>query len=249
MLTSIQKYAVAAAFALAATPALAQEETDPPAEVTVSGTLATVTDYRFRGLSYSGGDGAVQASLNIEHINGLYAGVWTSNIEQDPADVFGDLEIDIYAGWTGEIASGLTADVGLTYYVYPSGSVGTANSFEPYASLETTLGPASAKVGVAYAWKQDALGGDDNLYLYTDFELGVPTTPITLSAHIGHTDGALSPNLLTLASTDGGWDYSLGATWTILPNLSAGVSYVGVDGNSIDGFSNDTIVGTLEFSF
>lgn len=121
--------------------------------------------------------------------------------------------------------------------------------FEPYASLTKTLGPATAKVGVAYAWKQDSLGGDDNLYLYTDWGLGVPNTPISISAHLGYTDGALSPKLLTGASTDGGWDYSVGASYAITKNLSAGVSYVGVDGNSIDGFSNDAVVGTLKLSF
>ena len=40
--------------------------------------------------------------------------------------------------------------------------------WEPYASVGFNLGPADATVGVAYAWEQDSLGGDDNLYLYTD---------------------------------------------------------------------------------
>ena len=47
----------------------------------------------------------------------------------------------------------------------------------------------------------------------------------------------------------GGFDYSLGATWNITKNLSLGATYVGVDGNSISGFSNDTVVGTLKLSF
>ncbi len=232
--------------ALVATPALA-DETDPPSEVTVTGNAAVVTDYRFRGIGLSGGDLAVQGSININHASGLYAGVWGSSLEDTP--VYGHTELDFYAGWTGQIASGLTADVGLLYYVYPNGKVGDANVFEPYASLSTTIGPASAKLGVAYAWKQDSLGGDDNLYLYTDLGVGIPNTPVSLSAHVGYTDGALSPNLLTLTSTDGGWDYSVGGTFAISKNLSLGVSYVGVDGNVIDGVSDDTVVGTLKLTF
>ncbi|MGH6787765.1 MAG: TorF family putative porin, partial [Novosphingobium sp.] len=188
-------------------------------------------------------------AINVNHDSGFYVGAWGSSLEQDAFDIYGNMELDLYAGWTGEVASGLTADVGLLYYVYPGGSFGDGNVFEPYASLATTLGPASAKFGVAYAWNQDSLGGSDNLYLFTDLGMGIPDTPISLSAHLGYTDGALSPKLLTLQSTDGGFDWSLGATWNITKSLSVGASYVGVDGNSFDGFSNDTVVGTLKFSF
>lgn len=249
MLTSIRGLIAATLVfgcGLTAAPAFA-DETDPPADITVTGNVQVVTDYRFRGLSLSAGDAAVQGTINVNHSSGLYIGGWASSLEDTP--VYGSMELDLYAGWTGQIASGLTADVGLLYYVYPNGSVGDANVFEPYASLSTTLGPATAKLGVNYAWKQDSLGGDDNLYVYTDFGLGVPNTPLSLSAHLGYTDGALSPNLLTLKNTDGGFDYSVGATYGITKNLSVGVSYVGVDGNSIDSFSNDTVVGTVKLSF
>jgi uncharacterized protein (TIGR02001 family) len=231
---------------LVATPALA-DETDPPSDITVTGNVAVVTDYRFRGIGLSGGDAAIQGAINVNHSSGLYAGVWGSSLEDSA--VYGHTELDFYAGWTGAIASGVTADVGLLYYVYPNGTVGDANVFEPYASLSTTMGPVSAKVGMAYAWKQDSLGGDDNLYLYTDLGVGIPNTPVSLSAHAGYTSGALSPNLLTLTSTDGGWDYSVGGTFAVSKNLSLGVSYVGVDGTSFDGFSDDTVVGTLKLSF
>ena len=251
MLTSVRSLVAAtllAGTALAATPALA-EETDPPADITVTGNVAIVTDYRFRGLSLSAGDIAVQGSIQLNHSSGLYVGTWASSLEQDALDIYGSSEVDIYAGWTGQVASGLTADVGLLYYVYPSGSFGDGNVIEPYASLTATVGPASAKFGVNYAWKQDSLGGDDNLYLYTDWTLGVPGTPISLTSHVGYTDGALSPRLLTGGIAKGGWDYSLSASATLYKGLSLGVSYVTVHGRSIDGFSNDTVVGTLKYSF
>ena len=251
MLTSVRSLVAAtliAGSALAATPAFA-EETDPPSDITVTGNVALVTDYRFRGLSLSGGDFAVQGSVQVNHSSGLYAGTWASSLEQDALDIYGSTEVDIYAGWTGKISSGLTADVGLLYYVYPGGSFGDGNVFEPYASLTAAFGPASAKFGINYAWKQDSLGGDDNVYLYTDWSLAIPDTPVTVTAHAGYTDGALSPKLLTLAGTGGGWDYSLSASATLYKGLSIGVAYIGVDGRSIDGFSNDTVVGTLKYSF
>ncbi len=249
MLTSIRSLAAATALAgafFASVPAFA-DETDPPKDITVTGNVALVSDYRFRGLSLSGGDFAVQGAININHSSGFYIGAWASSLEDSP--VYGNAEVDVYAGWTGSVGGGLTADVGLLYYVYPNGTVGDANVFEPYASLSTTVGPVSAKVGVTYAWEQNSLGGDDNLYLFTDLGVGIPSTPVTISGHLGYTSGALSPNLLTLKSTDGGFDYSIGATANVTKNLSVGVSYVGVDGNSFNSFSNDAVVGTVKLSF
>ncbi|HEX7752316.1 MAG TPA: TorF family putative porin [Novosphingobium sp.] len=248
MLTSIRGLMAASLLAagLAATPAFA-DEAAAPSELTVTGNVALVTDYRFRGISLSGGDVAVQGSINVNHSSGLYVGTWASSLEDSA--VYGHTEVDVYAGWTGPVASGLTADVGLLYYVYPNGKLGDANVFEPYASLTAAVGPGTVKVGANYAWDQDSLGGDDNLYLYTDLGVSIPETPISLSAHLGWTDGALSPKLLTGVSTKSGFDYNVGATYNITPKLSVGVQYVGVDGASIDSFSNDTVVGTLKLTF
>ncbi len=232
----------------ASTPAFAQdEETDPPSEFTVSGYVQGVSDYRFRGYSLSGGDVAVQGTINLNHSSGFYAGTWASSLE-DTA-VYGHTEVDLYAGWTGAIASGLTADVGLLYYVYPNGKVGDANYFEPYASLSTTFGPVSAKLGVTYAWEQDSLANEDNLYVFTDVGVGIPDTGISLSAHVGYTDGVLAPPFLAGDFTDDtGFDYAVGASYNVTDKLSVGVSYVGVEGPSIDGFTDDTVVGTIKLA-
>ena len=129
MLTSVRGLVAATLFVgcgLAATPAWADEETAPPSEFTVTGNVAGVTDYRFRGLSYSGGDFAIQGGVAVNHSSGFYIGTWGSSLEQDALDIYGSAEVDIYGGWTGEVASGLTADVGMTYYVYPNGGFGDA---------------------------------------------------------------------------------------------------------------------------
>jgi uncharacterized protein (TIGR02001 family) len=234
--------------ALAATPALAQDETDPPAEFTFSGGATLVTDYRFRGLSLSAGDPAIQGTIGVAHSSGFYVGVWGSSLEDSA--VYGNMELDVYGGWSGPVGGGFSADVGLLYYVYPNGhSPIPANVFEPYASVSYDIGPASAKLGVAYAWSQDSLGNDDNVYVYFNLSSGIPGTPITVDGHVGYTDGPLSPNVLTGNSLAGGWDYSIGASFAVTDNISIGATYIGVDGTSIADFSNDTVVGTLSISF
>lgn len=250
MLTSVRGLVAATILAgcgLAATPAFAQDETDPPSEFTVSGNVAGVSDYRFRGISLSDGDFAIQGGIGVNHESGFYVGTWASSMED--SDVYGSAELDIYAGWSGEVAPGLTADVGLLYYVYPNGNVGDANLFEPYASLTAAFGPATAKFGIAYAWDQDSLGGDDNLYLYTDIGAAIPDSPVSVSAHLGWTDGALSPKVLTGSGTGSGFDYSLTASIAMTENLSFSLSYVGVDGAAINDFSDDTAVAALKLTF
>ncbi|RXZ64119.1 TorF family putative porin [Pelagerythrobacter rhizovicinus] len=253
MLTSIRGLTAAAflsSVVLTAAPALAQDETDPPSAVEVSGNVAITSDYRFRGVSLSGGDPAIQGGIDVVHESGFYVGTWGSSIDDGGTDLLGDLELDLYGGWSGQVAEGLTLDVGLLYYMYPTEDLGAdTDYFEPYASLAFALGPAEATVGAAYAFDQDALGDSDNLYLYTDLGVGIPNTPISLNAHLGYTDGVLAPPLLAGTTDDSGLDWALGASATVLGGLELGVTYVGVEGPSIDGFTDDTVVATLSMSF
>lgn len=248
MLTSfrgLMAVSLAAAGLSLATPAMAQSEED--SGFSTSANVALTTDYRFRGVSLSGGDPAVQGGFDVAHDSGFYIGTWASSIKGGPA--YGDLEFDIYAGWGGQLSDAVSVDVGVLYYIYPTEDLGLDTDYiEPYASVGVNFGPAEATFGVAYAPKQDSLGGTDNLYLYTDVGFGLPGTPVSLSGHLGYTDGALAPPLLAGTNDDTGLDWSIGASVT-QGKFEVGVAYVGVEGPSIDGFTDDAIVGTISASF
>lgn len=250
MLTSIRGIVAASILAtsgLAAVPAFAQETGD----FTISGNAAIVTQYRFRGVGFSDGDPAIQGGIDVSHSSGFYVGTWGSSLEECEtctfASPYGHTELDIYGGWSGEIASGISADIGVLYYYYPNGwdAVDT-DVIELYGSLGYSFGPVETTVGVAYAPDQDSLGSSDNLYIYGDVGVGIPNTPISLSGHLGYTDGAWA-----LPSDGNGLDWSIGAEFAATENLSIGVSYIGVEssGPSTDGFDDDAIVGTLSISF
>ena len=237
-----------AATLVLATPALAQDEEEASSPVTVTGSVGVVTDYRFRGVSLSAGDPAVQGGFTLTHESGFYAGTWGSSLDAGAA--YGELELDVFGGWSGSVAEGVGLDVGLLYYAYPSNPAGAEVEYiEPYATVSGTLGPVQAKLGVAYAWEQDSLGGNDNLYVFTKFAAGIPNTPISLSAGVGYTDGALAPPLLAGTTDDTGFDWNVGASVTVLGNVSLGVTYRGVEGPSIDGFTDDAIVGSVTVAF
>ncbi len=246
MLTSIRGLVAASLLAggLIATPAFADDA--PASDFTISGNAALVTEYRFRGVDLSGGDIAVQGGVDVSHSSGFYVGTWGSSLDEDTVG-FGHTELDLYGGWSGDVADGISADVGAIYYAYPNAPAGDFDYIEFYASLGFTLGPVEATVGGAYAPDQDSLGSTDNIYVYTDLSVGVPSTPITINGHLGYTDG-----FLTFTDDSKAFDWSVGADFAVNDNLSIGVSYVGAEGDYLPGdynFTDDAVVGTLSVSF
>ncbi len=204
--------------AATATPAFAQEETDAPADAfTITGSATVVSDYRFRGFSQSNEEAAIQGGFTVTHESGVYLGTWGSSI-----GFANGTEIDVFGGFAKEVASGLTADIGATIYLYPGASNTTV--IEPYFALTGTVGPATVKGMVAYApGGQDSLGDDSAVYASADVAIGIPETPFKLKGHLGH-----SWSDSYLGGYDGNGrvlDYSVGveATWKV---LTLGVSYV-----------------------
>lgn len=253
----------ALALATTAAPAMAQDETDPAPPVTVSGSATVVSDYKFRGISQTDGNFAVQAGITVSHESGFYVGVWGSSID-DYVTAHGTShqEIDLIAGFKKGFDNGLTLDVGAIYYVYPGTRPGfpgdrTASDFiEPYASLAFAIGPVTAKASAAYAPEQKALALDqgqtglpknDNLYIAGDLSGSIPNTPIALTAHIGHTFG---PSWLSIGKEYTDW--SLGATYT-WKSLTFGVSYVDTDGDFITpsgkNASKGAVLGSVGVAF
>ncbi len=216
--SSLVQLGLLAVSTLAAAPALAQ---DAGSGFSVSGGVTLVSDYRFRGISLSDEDPAIQGTIKVEHESGFYAGTWASSLEDSP--LYGHTEVDLFFGYATDIADGTALDVGITLYAYPNGQdgVGDSDYFEPYVSLTHSFGPVDAKVGAAYAWAQGATGDDDNLYLFTDLSAPIPSTPVTLTGHLGYSNGSLAPTGKYL-------DWSLGLSFAAGP-ATIGLAYVDTD--------------------
>jgi len=220
-------FGMALALSALSTSAYAQEaeEAADTSSITISGSATVVSDYRFRGFSQSNEEAAIQGGITVSHDSGLYVGTWGSSI-----GFANGTEIDVFGGYSKEVTSGLTADIGATLYLYP----GTSNSsvIEPYFSVKGDIGPASVKTGIAWApGGQDSLGDASAVYLYTDAGVGIPNTPFTLNGHVGY---AKSDSFL--GGADGEvLDYSVGvsASWKM---LTLGVSYVNTDAPKLGGF-------------
>lgn len=234
------KLFVAAMMAGSALPALAQDETGvPEGAFDVSGSLSVTSDYMFRGISLSGNDPAVQASVEVEHRSGLYAGIWSSSIAKYAGT---NVETDIYAGWRGE-AAGLELDLGAQAYLYPGGKGG--NYVELIGTAGKTLGPVQAEAGVAYSPSQKNIGRQDNLYVFGTLSSGIPGTPLTLTVDGGYENGSLAgPNGRK-------WDWGLTLDYVRGP-FSVSVSYKDSDvARLLDPakLARGRVVGTVTVTF
>jgi len=125
-------------------------------DFTLTMTTGLFSDYWSRGMSQTKGDPALQASATLVHSSGLYAGIWSSNVD------FGNnsktrQEIDYYAGYFWQATDNISLDVAYYKYEYPKQSL--SNYSEYYAKL-TAYG---FNVGGYYS---DDLF-DDQSYLYS----------------------------------------------------------------------------------
>lgn len=217
-------------------PAFAQDEEAAEGPITVSGGIAVVSDYRFRGVSLSDKDFAVQPTVTISHESGFYVGAWGSNIAENAGD---DLELDLYAGFSGGDA--VTYDIGATYYVYPG--VSAFNYVEFTGKLGTTVGPATIGGQLSYVPSQDNTGNTDNVYVATNASIAIPDSPITLTGSVGLEDGAFTGGTSKI-------DWSLGATAEVA-GFTLGVAYVDADRDSTFAFKDSAagVVFSLSYGF
>ncbi len=111
------------------------------AQAQLGTTWTLASDYDFRGTSNSATDPVLQASLDYETPKGFWIGAWASNFDYGPG-YDGDLELDLYAGYTHELSETRSWSAGLTAYTFPdshgsieNGPIGVQSSFEGYVDV------------------------------------------------------------------------------------------------------------------
>jgi uncharacterized protein (TIGR02001 family) len=217
-------------------PAFAQEEEAESGPITITGGITGVSDYRFRGVSLSDKDFAIQPTLTVKHESGFYVGVWGSNLAANAGD---DVEVDIYAGFAG--GDTVTYDIGATYYVYPG--ISSFNYVEFTGKLGTTVGPATIGGQLSYVPSQDNTGNTDNIYVATNAAIALPDSPISVVGSVGLEDGAFTGGSTKL-------DWSLGLTANVA-GFTLGASYVDTDRQSTFAFKDSSagVVFSLAYFF
>jgi len=145
-------FAAAVAAAFSGTQARAGDAApDARPDNATSFSAAVVSDYRYRGISQTRLEPALQGGFDYAHNpTGFYAGTWLSTVKwARDAGGGGDVEWDVYGGKRGQLGADLSYDAGVLAYVYPSnglahvGGFANANTTEVYGQLG--YGPAYIK--------------------------------------------------------------------------------------------------------
>ncbi len=215
-----------AALPLSASPALAQDGID------VSTNAGVVSDYRFRGVSQSDRDPAVQGGLDLS-AGPFFAGTWGSTIAEYGG---AETEVDLYAGLQGEIG-GTALSAGAYAYLYPGGK--GVNYVELMASAERTFGPVTLGAEAALAPRQ-ANVAEANRYLGLSSALDAGSG-WALTARGGYEDGFYA----------GKWDWEIGAGYTFGP-VTASLAWIDTDHggpNEAGRLARGGVVGSLLAEF
>ena len=209
-------------------------------ELSLDGTLAVTSDYRFRGISQSNDDVAMQGSINLNHDSGFHVGLWGSSINfNSVGNEDATLELDYTAGYAFAVAD-VAVDVGYIYYTYPNDGSNDNNDYgEVYAAADWK------GVNVGVNWTDDGYGKSGKAtYVFGgySYELGF----VTLGAEVGETflDSATFAN-----GDDKYMNFEVSATVTLLEKLDVELAYVGTDlsKNDIGGldWAENAVVGTV----
>lgn len=176
-----------------------------------SGNVSLVSDYRFRSISQTYRQPAVQGGFDLTQKGGLYLGTWASNVSGNQYPGGNGMELDLYGGYRMDLNANLKLDAGLLYYAYPGAKVSVGgkrfNTLEAYAGL--TQGNLNAKLSYALT---DSFGvNNSNGSWYLELNYTHPLSKVTnLTFHLGRMDvrngtqgGATDPNYT---------DYKVGIT-------------------------------------
>lgn len=147
--------------------------------VEVSGDVTFVSDYAFRGISQTDEAPALQGGLTLAAESGLYVSVWGSSVDFGGQ---GTLELDVMLGWSGDIAEGWSADVGIMRYGYPNTEFEGSNFWEAYGSVSYQ----DLTVGLTYS--DDFYGSTGKYYyIYAGYSLAL-TENFAVDFHIGQNE-------------------------------------------------------------
>lgn len=96
----------------------------------LSGTLTLTSDYRFRGVSRTFGDPAVQGGAQFSLPSQFYFGAWGSNVDKTAFADSRGIELQTYGGYRWTVGEALRFDAGLDQYLYLGQS--SLNTLEGY---------------------------------------------------------------------------------------------------------------------
>ncbi|MEG3170350.1 TorF family putative porin [Sphingomonas sp. LB3N6] len=217
-------------------------------------TFEVMSEEERRGLSWSERRAALAGDLRVSR-GRLDASARTVTLRNSVRHGGADAVVDLSVG-TGWDLGAVRIRTDATGHAF-AGARGRMDYVEASASASYAYGPLYATFGVIGAPSQRAIGGS-NLYVYATANAGIPGTPLTMLAEIGHSSGSVSDVVRAERLRPGGsyTNWRLGLEHR-RNRLAIGVDYVGTDisrtnreSQSSDRYSHeDRVIGRVQLSF
>ena len=251
-MNTFKKTTLALAISALAGGAIAQSAPAPAPETSpITANVTLVNDYRFRGITQTNYQPAIQGGFDYAHESGLYIGNWNSTINwisnTTANSVNAPLEMNFYGGFKKDlIAPGFATDLGVLQYYYPQSGIYTANTIvnpnttEIYAAQNYTFGPVTGFGKVSYGLTNifGIPNSTGSYYLDLTSNLDTGFWGISVNGHIGYQYVAGQPAVAGGVSTDGAGvlsytDWKLGLTKDFGGGLALSASYVSTNANPV----------------
>ncbi|MGK2909520.1 MAG: TorF family putative porin [Sphingobium sp.] len=189
-------------------------------------TMEVMSEEERRGLSWSEGRAALGGEVRVSRgVLDVSARMTTlrNSARHGGADAIVDLAVG--AGWDLGSVRVRTNAAGRAF----AGARGRMDYVEAGLSASYAYGPVYATVGVMAAPSQRGTGGS-NVYVYANANAGIPATPFTALAEVGHSSGSVRDVVRAERLRPGG-SYS---NWRLglehrRHRLVVGIDYVGTD--------------------
>jgi uncharacterized protein (TIGR02001 family) len=209
------------------------------APYSVTGNVAIVSDYMFRGITQTWGHPAVQGGGDLTMKSGFAAGFWASSISERSYPG-GAMELDLYGSYGANFNDDWSWRAGFYGYVYPGGNLDQAKPRLASRSFNTL------EANAALAWKwltfkysraltdyfaidtEQGYDGNSKGTGYLQFDTSIPlSTEWSLALHAAHTSiptrlvtpaGLLDPSYSDFGMTvkyqfSAHWNVGVGATY------------------------------------
>lgn len=207
------------------------------ARAETSSTIVVVSDYLFNGVSQTDERPALQVSLDWAGEDGIYAGLWGSNVK------FGEgtnLEADGYLGYSTTLTNTINIDIGVAQYSYHGESF---SSDYNYAETWLKVNYGHYAVNFWYAWDYFGTGAGHVIAMVTY------TLPISDSFSVlASTDisTSLDEQLWSWESNDKDYiHWRVGGQYQF-----KGLDFsLGIEGTDLDTYGDTTLLLTVSRTF
>lgn len=146
-----------------------------------SANAAATSNYLWRGIEQTGGKAAVSGGIDYSDKSGFYAGTWASTADWAPGMTY---ELDLYAGFSGEISESIAYDLGFIYFAYPDETSGDADFSEIYGNISFN----ALTLGVAILTSGEDADVADSIYATADYVIAL-SNDAEIAVHLGSYSG------------------------------------------------------------